>query len=187
MSKSSVITSRNPARYWILSGIPVLFIVGFLMHNIFEWSGNSTIAGIFAPVNESVWEHLKLTFWPMLIWWTTGYIILGKNNKISANQWFTSCTVAGLLCPLAVLCFYYTYTGALGIESLILDIFSLLLGVAVAQGVALHAYKYARFSQYCLYISAAILILLAVTFTVFTFAPPHIPLFKNSVTGKYGI
>lgn len=187
MSKSSAITSKNAAQYWILTGIPVLFVIGFFMHNIYEWSGNSTIVGIFAPVNESVWEHLKLTFWPMLIWWIAGYIILGKSNKTSASQWFTSCNIAELVCPLVVLCFYYTYTGAFGIESLILDIFSLLLGVTVAQCLALHVYKYARCRWYCLYISVSILILLAVTFTVFTFNPPHFPLFMDSVTGKYGI
>lgn len=187
VSKSSVITSRNTARYWILLGILIIFIIGFFMHYIYEWSANSLIVGFFAPVNESIWEHLKLNFWPMLIWWMAGYIILGKRNNVSASQWFTSCAVAELICPLVVLCFYYTYTGALGVESLILDIFSLLLGIAVAQGLALHVYKNARLSQYCLYISIAILILLAVAFTVFTFAPPHIPLFKDSLTGKYGI
>lgn len=187
MSKSLIKTSSNAAKRWVFFGIPALFIVGFFMHNIYKWSGNSAIVGIFAPVNESVWEHLKLTFYPMLIWWIIGYIILGKNNKISASQWFTSCTIAELICPLVILCFYYSYTGAFGIESLILDIFSLLLGVAAAHGLAFHVYKYARFRLYCLYISAAILILLAVTFAVFTFAPPHIPLFKDSVTGKYGI
>ncbi|WP_312105386.1 DUF6512 family protein [Lachnoclostridium sp.] len=187
MSKSSFTTSKNSDQHWILLGIPILFIAGFFMHYIYEWSGNSLIVGIFAPVNESIWEHLKLTLWPMLIWWIVGYILLGKKNNISASQWFTSCTIAELICPLVVLCFYYTYTGALGIESLILDIFSLFLGIAVAQGLALHVYKYARFSPYCLYISVGILILLVVTFTVFTFAPPHIPVFKDSVTGKYGI
>lgn len=187
MSKSSVITSKNSVRHWILLGIPILFIIGFFMHYIYEWSGNSLIVGIFAPINESVWEHLKLNFWPLLIWWIAGYILLGKKNNLFASQWFTSCTVAELICPLVVLCFYYTYTGALGIESLTLDIFSLFLGILVAQGLALHMYKYERFSHYCLYISVATLILLAVTFTVFTFAPPHIPLFMDSVTGKYGI
>lgn len=185
--KSSDTTKKNSTQNWILLGIPILFIIGFFMHYIYEWSGNSSIVGIFAPINESVWEHLKLTFWPLLIWWIAGYILLGKKNNLFVSQWFTSCTVAELICPLVVLCFYYTYTGALGIESLILDIFSLFLGILVAQGLALHVYKYARFSQYCLYISVAILILLAVTFTVFTFAPPHIPLLKDSVTGKYGI
>lgn len=187
MDKFLVVTSRNADVYWILPGIPILFIIGFFMHNIYEWSGNSTIAGIFAPVNESVWEHLKLTFWPLLVWWITGYIILGKNNRISASQWFTACTVAELVCPLVILCFYYSYTGAFGVESLILDIFSLFLGLALAQGLALHVYKYARFNLYFLDISAVILILLAVAFTVFTFDPPHFPLFKDSVTGKYGI
>lgn len=187
MFKSSVITPKNAAQHWILLGIPILFIVGFFMHYIYEWSGNSLIVGIFAPVNESIWEHLKLTFWPMLIWWIFGYIILGKKYNITASQWFTSCTVAELICSLVVLCFYYTYTGALGIESLILDIFSLFLGIVVAQYLAFHIYKTAKFSQNCLYISVAVLILLAVTFTVFTFAPPHLPLFKDSVTGKYGI
>lgn len=187
MFKAKSLTPSNPAQNWILLGIPVLGIVGCLMHFVYEWSGNSTIVGIFAPTNESLWEHLKMIFWPMLIWWLAEYFILGKNNKIYASQWFTSCAVAELVCPLVILSFYYTYTGALGIESLILDIFSLFLGVAVAQCLALHVYKYARFSQYCLYISIAILILLAVIFTVFTFAPPHIPLFKDSMTGKYGI
>ena len=187
MFKAKSQISKDPAQNWILLGIPVLIIIGCLMHFVYEWSGNALIVGIFAPINESVWEHLKLTFWPMLIWWIAGYFILGKNNKISANQWFTSCVVAELVCPLVILCFYYTYTGALGIESLILDIFSLFLGVAVAQCLALHVYKYAKFSEYCLYISITILILLAIAFTVFTFAPPYIPLFKDSLTGKYGI
>ena len=187
MSEPSVKTSKNAAQCWILSGIPLLFIIGFFMHYIYEWSGNSLIAGIFAPVNESIWEHLKLTFWPMLIWWIAGYIILRKRNDVSAGQWFSSCATAELACPLVVLCFYYTYTGALGIESLILDIFSMLFGIAAAQVLALHVYKNARFSHYCLYISVAILILLAVAFTVFTFAPPHIPLFMDSLTGTYGI
>lgn len=187
MPESSVIASKNAARRWILSGIPVLFIVGFFMHNIYKWSGNSIIAGIFAPVNESVWEHLKLTLWPMLFWWIAGCVILGKNNETFLSQWFVSCTVAELACPLAIISFYYTYTGAFGIESLVLDIFSLLLGVAAAQGLALHVYKNAKLSRHSLYISIAILILLAAAFTAFTFAPPHIPLFKDSLTGKYGI
>ena len=185
--KSSDITSNNATLHWILLGIPVLFILGFFMHYIYEWSGDSKIVGIFAPVNESVWEHLKLTFWPMLFWWIAGFVMLGKNNKILTSQWFTSCTIAELLCPLVVICFYYTYTGAFGIESLVLDIFSLLLGLTLAQVFVYHMYKYAHFSQYCLYISVIILILMTLAFTIFTFYPPHIPLFKNSVTGKYGM
>lgn len=178
MFKVKSLTSSNPAQTWILLGIPVLLIVGCLMHFVYEWSGNSTIVGVFAPTNESVWEHLKMTFWPILIWWLVGYFILNKSNRISSTQQFVSCAVAELVCPLVIVSFYYTYTGALGIESLILDIFSLFLGVFLAQGLAHHVYKYTKPSLYCLYISILILVLLAIAFTVFTFHPPHLPLFN---------
>ncbi|PKM95072.1 MAG: hypothetical protein CVU84_07050 [Firmicutes bacterium HGW-Firmicutes-1] len=171
----------------IYLGIPVLIIVGSLLHFVYEWSGNLTIVGLFAPTNESVWEHLKMTFWPMLIWWVVAYFVLSKSKIISATQWFVSCVVAILVCVLIIVSFFYTYTGAWGIESLILDIFSLFLGVAVGQILAFHVYLYANLKQICLYISIIILIFLAITFIVFTFAPPHIPLFMDSSTGKYGI
>jgi len=185
--KENSLASRHAAQNWILLGIPVLIIFGSLMHFVYEWSGNSTIVGIFAPVNESVWEHLKMTFWPMLIWWLLGYFILSINNNISAADWFVSCVIAELVCPLVIVSFYYTYTGALGIESLILDIFSLFLGIIAGQCLALHIYKNKKFSQYSLYIAITILIFMAVKFTVFTFYPPHIPLFMDSLTQEYGI
>jgi hypothetical protein len=185
--KPNSLFSRDTAQNWILLGIPVLIIVGSLMHFVYEWSGNSTIVGIFAPINESVWEHLKMAFWPMLIWWLVGYFLLSINNKISAEEWFVSCVIAELICLLVIVSFYYTYTGALGIESLILDIFSLFLGVAVGQCLALHVYKYKKFNHYCLYIAVTILIFMAITFIVFTFYPPHIPLFEDPSTKIYVI
>lgn len=186
MAGLNSLKSKSP-EFWILLGIPVLFIIGGLMHFVYDLSGNLTLAGIFAPVNESVWEHLKMTYWPMLLWWIIGYYALGKGSSMSPTQWFVSSTVAQLTCLLVIVSFHYTYTGALGIESLILDIFSLLLGIACGQGLALHVYRKASFNIYWLYISIIVLILLAAAFIVFTFYPPHIPLFKDSLTGKYGI
>lgn len=187
MKKSNSLKSNASACCWILLGVPVLSIIGCLMHFAYEWSGNLTIVGVFAPINESIWEHLKMTFWPMLIWWIVGYFIINKRESISADQWFVSCAVSQLVCPLAIISFYYTYTGALGIESLILDIFSLFLGVAAGQLLALHVFQYAKSSRFCLYFAIVVLALMAAAFTVFTFATPYIPLFKDSLTGTYGI
>lgn len=176
---SNWLTSKDPIRNWLLLGILVLSIIGSFMHFVYQWSGNSIIIGIFAPTNESVWEHLKMTFWPMLICWFIGYYILKKRNTISVVQWFVSCSIAELVCPLVIVSFYYTYTGALGIKSLILNIFSLFLGVAVGQCMGLHVYKHAKLHSFCLYIAIALLIVAAIAFTVFTFAPPPLPLFKT--------
>lgn len=187
MSRVRTLIGKNPVTAWICLGIPFIIVVGSLMHFVFEWSGNATIVGIFAPVNESVWEHLKMGFWPMLVWWFAGYFIYGNNNKHFATQWFSSCAVALVVCPLVVMFLFYTYTSAFGIEVLLLDILAFIIGVIAAQWIALHVYQCANFSSYCLYVSFAIFILMMLFFAVFTFIPPHIPLFLDFSTGKYGI
>ena len=53
---------------WELSGIVFVFLLGALLHFLFEWSGESKIIGAFASVNESVWEHFKQGFWPMCLY-----------------------------------------------------------------------------------------------------------------------
>lgn len=186
MTKSSALTSKL-AQTWIVIGIPILFIVGSLFHFAYEWSGELWIVGIFAPVNESIWEHLKMAYWPTLIWWIIGYYRICKRHKISEAQWFFPCMVSVYVSPLVITAFYYTYTGAFGIESVILDIFSLLLGIAIGQLLALHIYNYANLRHTALYLSIALIFILALAFTVFTFSPPHLPLFLDQSTGTYGI
>lgn len=171
----------------ILLSIPILIILGSLMHFIYEWSGNLTIVGILAPINESVWEHLKLTLYPTILWWLIGYFIFKRKCTISKEQWFSSAAVAVITCHLVILSFFYTYTGALGIESLMLDIFSLFLGVIISQYLALHLYKFAKLNTVTYFIAIIIFIFLIITFTLFTFNPPHFPIFMDSITGKYGI
>lgn len=187
MDKEYFIPSKNSPERWIILGIPILSIIGCIMHFVYQWSGKLLIIGVFAPVNESVWEHLKMTFWPILIWWFVGYLIYNKKSNMPISKWSISCVISELACILVIISFYYTYTGALGIESLVLDIFSLFLGIALAQVLAFHIYKYAKPSCFSLYISIVLLIFLIIIFTVFTFAPPHIPIFKDSLTQNYGI
>ncbi|MFW9925127.1 MAG: DUF6512 family protein, partial [Candidatus Thorarchaeota archaeon] len=49
---------------WQIVGGIVIFSLGALWHFMFEWFGGWPPIGWFLPVNESVWEHIKLMFWP---------------------------------------------------------------------------------------------------------------------------
>ena len=51
-------------------GIGIVFsvIVGTLAHFVYEWTGKNSIAAIFFPIDESVWEHVKLLFFPTLLY-----------------------------------------------------------------------------------------------------------------------
>ena len=40
-------------------GFVFVSVIGTLAHFVFEWSGNNTVVGLFCPINESPWEHLK--------------------------------------------------------------------------------------------------------------------------------
>ena len=63
---------RKIRNYQIFSVI-FTFIVGTILHFTFELSGENGIVAIFSSVNESVWEHLKLLYFPMLITTVIGY------------------------------------------------------------------------------------------------------------------
>lgn len=142
MGRVKLLAGKSPEYSWIYTGIPVIIAAGSLMHFAYDWSGNSGIVGLFAPVNESVWEHLKMSFWPMLLWWFAGYFLYGDRSRRFAVQWFSSCSAAAVGSPVLILFLFYSYTGALGIESLLLDILAFFISVAAGQVLAAHLYRY---------------------------------------------
>jgi hypothetical protein len=165
----------------------VIGIAGSLMHFVYDWSGGLTAVGLFAPVNESIWEHLKLLFWPALVWWTLGYLLLSKKDNISISGLLCSAAAGLFSGPLFITAFYYTYTGAFGIHSLFLDILSFVLGTAVTQFSGLRLYHQEKTARSVAILAAGAILLFGAAFLIFTFFPPQIPLLKDSVTGSYGI
>jgi hypothetical protein len=78
---------RKPAFGYELMGIIFIVILGSLLHFTFELSGHQPLVGMFSAVNESVWEHLKLGFWPALAYAIVEYRCLKKltNNFLFAK------------------------------------------------------------------------------------------------------
>ena len=52
---------------WQLAGFVFTSAAGTLLHFVYEWSSQSILFAPFSAVNESIWEHMKLLFFPMLI------------------------------------------------------------------------------------------------------------------------
>ena len=177
MGNQKTIKKRDADVVWIIVGIPVISVVGSVMHFVYDWSGGLTIIGLFAPINESIWEHLKLIFWPSLVWWIVGYFCIKKSYEVSLSQWFCSGTTGLYIGPIFIVSFYYTYTGAFGIHSLFLDILSFIMGVATAQLFALHVYCYAKTRKSELILAGIAVFLFGAAFIIYTISPPEIPLF----------
>lgn len=117
-------------RDWKLIALTVLMGVG--LHFLFDW-WPSILTEFFAPVSESIWEHGKLTFWPLL-----GVFAL-RGRGAQAQRWL----LAAVLATLALLLAGWTYHVALGGTELWVDlvlyVLSILLGFLLAALLPLEA------------------------------------------------
>ena len=173
---------KSPILKWELFGIIFVFLLGALLHFVFEWSDELKFVGLIASVNESVWEHFKQGFWPMCLYAAVEYRFL----RTYINNFPTAKAVAVYLVPIITALIFYAYTAFTEEEILIVDI--LIFAVAITAG-QLTSYKIlssAKLPKYVNSISLAFIILLALALMIFTFYPPHLPIFRNP-TGIYGI
>lgn len=166
-----------PEKY-IIKGIPWLFILGTIMHFIYDILGKNIIVALFAPVNESVWEHSKMVLIPIILWWTIYYIINGKSYNINKNIWFTSALISLITSLFTIPLLYYFYTGALGMHLLWVDISILFVALAFGQLLALHFYKHSKGINFIIVWIVFIFIILL--FIIFTLYPPSLPIFIPS-------
>ncbi|NMC56369.1 MAG: hypothetical protein GYA50_04010 [Eubacteriaceae bacterium] len=174
----------NPEKFIIIS-IPLLFLFGSMFHFLYELSGDSGIVGLFAAVNESVWEHSKMIVLPVFLFWVIYYIAKGKKYSIDKNKWFTSALVSLITALIAMPMIFYFYTEAFGVEFLVVDIIILFLVLMFGQLLGLHFYKHSKGIKWQAAVFAMILII--IVFMIFTYYPPHIPLFLDTPSGTYGI
>lgn len=140
------------------------------------------MVGVFSAVNESVWEHLKLSFWPALLY----AIIEHKYLNRRTGNFFQAKTIGIYLMPLLIVSFFYLYR-VFSEENLVLDILIFIIAVAIGQLASYKVMMQKETPRIYAKISIAALIVLACLFTIFTFYPPHLPLFCDPISGGYGI
>ena len=185
-SPQNPLADRAAVRY-LLYGIPFIIFFGTLTHFIFAWSGNTVFVGLFVPINESVWEHLKMSFWPTLVWFLLVFLFFREKGELSASRLLLAAAAALFVCPLIIVTFFYTMKGAFGIESLLVDGILFFLGIIVGQIAAVHVYRYAEPNRFWLYAAAGFILLFMAALISFTFWQPHLPLFLDKPTGTYGL
>lgn len=166
-----------------LIGFILITIVGSLMHFCFEWSGNYKPVALFCAVNESVWEHLKIGFWPAFFYALYEYFAFGRQKE---NFWLAK-TMALYLIPLTITIVFYLVEALTGRHFLWLDIGMFVAAIALSQYVSYRIITskkdYSKYKR----ISLVFLILITAAFSLFTYFPPKLELFKNPQNGTYGI
>ena len=168
---------------WQFAGFAVTALGGTLLHFLYDWLGEAAWIAPFSGVNESTWEHMKLLFWPMFI-----YAIV-QSFFFRDRKDFWCIKLRGILLGLVLIpILFYTYNGVIGKSPDWINIAIFFLSAAVA-----YIYETRRFHadnklgktspKLCI----IPLIVIALLFAVFTFATPEIGLFRDPLTGRYGI
>ena len=181
LGKAKLLDKRSIFWYELV-GMVLIIILGSMLHFTFEWSGNQPIIGVFSAVNESVWEHLKIAFWPTLLYAIFEYNHLNKKT----NNFFFAKTIGIYAIMIIIPVIFYSYT-IIAEENLIIDILSFIFAIIIGQLISYKLLTFRKLPKSLQIISLVALVILALAFVVFTFYPPRIQLFQDPNTGDHGI
>ena len=169
---------------WELAGLFFAIAAGNLLHFVYEWSGEHPAAALISGTNESTWEHMKLLAVPWIFWTAIQASALrGSGLPVLAGR------AAGLLAGVsAIPILFYTYVGIWGKSVSLINIIIFQLAVLLAYGVSTAILRHRILSGAVWQVlGAAVLVLTAVLFAWWTFAPPQLPVFVDPVSGTAGL
>ena len=167
---------------WQLMGYAVTALGGTLLHFLYDWLGRAAWIAPFSGVNESTWEHMKLLFWPMFI-----YAIV-QSFFFRDREDFFCVKLRGILLGLVLIpVIFYTYNGVIGQSPDWINIAIFFVSAAVS-----YIYETRQFNNGttgCKSPRLALIILgsIAILFVLFTFFTPELDIFKDPLTGSFGV
>lgn len=164
-------------------GIIGLFLISFLCHFMYKWFPN-VITSIFFPVNESIFEHMKIISTSVLIYSIIELFICTK-FKIKINNYIFNIFITsffGIVFYLIIFIPIYLLIG----ENMFISLFLLFITYTVIEIISYHLLNYDEF-KYGNNISVFLIIILYIIFGYLTYNPPFNFLFLDTITDKYGI
>lgn len=148
----------------------VASVGGFALHFLYD-ALPSVLSALISPVNESVWEHLKLLFWPTLL----AAFVLSQNSAKPERLWASFfCVLLGM--PVFLVGMYYLLKGGFGITSHFLNIGLYFLTMGLGFFFAWFLYAKCRLEK-----AGGFLLLLVLLYgaclILFSFAAPPLDIF----------
>ena len=162
---------------WILATV----LLGTFWHFVYVLSGRNFAVGLIAPINESVWEHLKIVFFPFLIVGVVGFVKLRPKS-----DYWTGLLVGSTLGMLIVFFGFYLYSSIIG-ESLIIDILLYIASIIVAMFISWWFVINTKKIEWLEVLSSIGLIMIAGLLIYLTIKAPRLKPFIEDSSQTYGI
>lgn len=159
------------------------YLLAVFLHFAYDLSDGSVLSILFGAVNESVWEHIKI--------FSVGFMLWSVITLLWARPPFCKFVVAKTLSLyfliLSIILFFYTYNLFTDGPILALDIISSIVFVALAKYLSYKLTTEDNNLKDYFAVAVMLLMMFFVMFFSFTVFPPQIDLFKDPITGTYGI
>ena len=160
-----------------------IFVLSFLSHFVFDLFPN-VLSSIFFPVNESIWEHMKILFTSTLLYGIIDFILLKKNNIKYNNFRFQLFFTAFISIPIYLIVFLpiYSFIG----ENLFISIFLMFIIYVI---ISYLSYKILLSDEFKIMnnISVYLIIIMYFIFTYLTYFPFDSYIFYDTTKNQYGI
>lgn len=161
-------------------------LLGILLHFAYDFSGNNMLVGLFTPVNESVWEHLKLIFIPFTIF-SLAFFFYTKQKFSNMLLVTLFGNIVGMF---TVVVLYYVGTSLMGTHSMIYNIIIFAIGMISSYFtlyLGIYNDEFIEETKDSTVLGTCALVLLFAIFVLGTFSPIKLDITRDPITKTYGI
>ena len=163
-------------------GILFVAIFGTLLHFMYEWSGHKRFVSIFAAVNESTWEHIKIALTPSFIW----MLYDGARYRVEPN-YFVAKTASLLAIIIIIPVLFYAYQIFTKKAMLPIDIIIFYISIIVSNLLFKYTIGLNSISFFITYFAVILLFVIFGFYMILTLMPFENFIFKDPITKKYGV
>lgn len=164
-------------------GFFLIFLLCFPLHFIYDFLPNSLFS-VFVPVNESIWEHMKLIFTSYVFYGIFDYLLL-KKNKITFNNFLLQLFIIPIIGVILYLLIFIPIYNNFG-ENMIISIGLLFLIIIFEQILSYYFLKFKEI-KYQSIIGIIGIIITYIIFGYLTYNPIENYIFFDISNSKYGI
>ena len=170
--------ARENLWWWSVGGVLTVAVLGTILHFLYDWTGESGVVKPFSAIDESTWQHMKIMYFPMLIFGVVQWFFFRKEYPC-----FYVVKLIGILVGLTLIpIVFYTYNGAFGKSPDWLNITIFMVADICAFVVE---YRLFRRLNDCKrlwnILSLTAILVMGVLFVLLTYMPPNLPLFISPV------
>lgn len=161
----------------------LIFGLCFITHFVYDKFPNDLTA-LFFPVNESIWEHMKMLFTTFILFHTLELIYL-YYKKIDTNNYLLGMFISALISIPIYLIMYLPIYYTIG-ENMIITFIILFTTIAIVEYIYYKIINKEHFKHGGI-IAIAGIIIAYIIFGILTYNPPKYDLFFDTEEEKYGI